>query len=524
MALGKYPSFPVFSRSPHGGLVKSALPLSEISRMRPAAGPLSARVLTRFVWELNTGLELERANQTVLIDEEVLEVAAKDGNMNYEKWPSLLEPLIERLEQIVHNDFPMPTVPPALSNTFDTPTLIPSSYSTQEINSQTNSNKENAPPSQLQTPPRRPPVPTFPSSGERIPDSQPQSGPTDDALPPPLVAILASIKSTLKSSFSSKPPHTIQRLAELILRPTLHYRTLPAYLRAVDRVVSVSSGADIFPLPLSMPPPSGGTDSSLVNGVNGSGSSSFMFSDNSLGSDESLGGALLTPIPWLSNSALPGGNHDSFMEPDSSPNSSPGASSPESATSSVVPARESGAVTQGELIRQEQEAGVVPMTVQRHQRQHAMTDGELTPVEDDDTEEAPHARGPAILGVEDMGLQDGRGVQMSLSTSPTSIDDISDESGASSSVTIHASAADSLDGGNINEDTDMDADGDIVIVDMSDKAAGKAKEEQVGQAPAEYSTLPPQGSGSETIEPAKTESADTSKEGPTGVDTNAMDT
>ena len=32
----------------------------------------------------------------------------------------------------------------------------------------------------------------------------------------------------------------------------------------------------------------------------------------------------------------------------------------------------------------------------------------------DSTEELPHARGPAILGVEDMGLQDGQGVEMTL--------------------------------------------------------------------------------------------------------------
>jgi hypothetical protein len=135
---------------------------------------------------------------------------------------------------------------------------------------------------------------------ERIPDSQSsQTGPAEDVLPPQLLSLLTSIKSTLKYYFALKPPHTIQRLAELILYPTHQYRTLPAYLRAIDRVVSVSSTADIFPLPQT------GIygDSSMPNRtVNGS----FMTTDNSLGSDESLGGALLTPIPWLKGTASEG--------------------------------------------------------------------------------------------------------------------------------------------------------------------------------------------------------------------------
>ena len=58
-----------------------------------------------------------------------------------------------------------------------------------------------------------------------------------------------------------------------------------------------------------MPLPGSIVDSSLVNGVNGIGSSGLMFSDSALGSDESLGGALLTPIPWLNNSELAEGDN-----------------------------------------------------------------------------------------------------------------------------------------------------------------------------------------------------------------------
>lgn len=135
-----------------------------------------------------------------------------------------------------------------------------------------------------------------------MPNSQPSqpSQPDTNSLPPPLLSLIASIKSTLRTYFASKPPHTVQRLAELILRPTRQYRTLPAYLRAVDRVVSVSSSADIFPLPRTGYSP----DDELANGIANGTRSSFMVTDESLGSDESLGGALLTPIPWLRNHDL----------------------------------------------------------------------------------------------------------------------------------------------------------------------------------------------------------------------------
>lgn len=101
-----------------------------------------------------------------------------------------------------------------------------------------------------------------------------------------------------------KPPHTIQRLAELILRPTAHYRTLPAYLRAVDRVVSVTSGADVFPFsaPTDISPQPNG----LVHASNSAGTYVTPDFAHGPGSDESLGGALLTPIPWLTNVSFEG--------------------------------------------------------------------------------------------------------------------------------------------------------------------------------------------------------------------------
>lgn len=196
----------------------------------------------------------------------------------------------------------MPKVPPGSydrqqfqqpSQTSETTTVPPES-----------SNKENKSPGGPRTPPAGA---GSPPSSERVPDSQPQSTqPSNNTLPPPLTLLLSSIESAIQSFFVEKPPHTIQRFAELILRPTAHYRTLPAYLRAVDRVVSVTSGADVFPFST----PANATPSAQPNGLlhptNSAGA--YLATDyaTGLGSDESLGGALLTPIPWLANASFEG--------------------------------------------------------------------------------------------------------------------------------------------------------------------------------------------------------------------------
>jgi hypothetical protein len=106
--------------------------------------------------------------------------------------------------------------------------------------------------------------------------------------------VISELRETLLTSFSAAPPHTVQRLAELFLTPNTHYRSLPKYLRALQRVLSVSSPTTAFPLPQT-------AAADLANGhhrqqlpQNGTGPGIF-----GLGSDESLGGALLTPIPWL---------------------------------------------------------------------------------------------------------------------------------------------------------------------------------------------------------------------------------
>lgn len=207
----------------------------------------------------------------------------------------------------------------------------------------------------------------------------------------------------------------MQRLAELILYPKKHYRYLPPYLRALDRVVSVSSPISIFPLPQAQLPHSGG----ILNGVSATPVNTAPVLE--LGSDESLGGALLTPIPWLTNSQRSSGTNSSTdkelqisnTEIVEGPN---GAGLIEtvdvvngvmvisrvsaSALASTEEAlRAEGAVTQGELLRQEQEAGVVPV----QPRGLRLSDEELEQVSE---EERPHARGPDDIGMEDTGPQD----------------------------------------------------------------------------------------------------------------------
>ncbi|KAK5261257.1 hypothetical protein LTR40_002564 [Exophiala xenobiotica] len=229
--------------------------------------------------------------------------------------------------------------------------------------------------------------------------------------------------------FSEKPPHTIQRLAELVLYPTKHHKTLPAWLRALDRVVSVSSSADIFPL--SDTPP-------IVNGVNGDGGGGILWSNsdnrngydnNSLGSDESLGGALLTPIPWLRN-GLGGGeglseeseqlhsdqsaNADGLGEPLSLPDPLGQGGDP------LVPERPDGAVTQGELMRMEQTAGVMPVNQSQHNGtgSRTMAGSEDGLYMDEEGDLVPHARGPDVVGSVDMGRVGGQDVEIRIGSPP----------------------------------------------------------------------------------------------------------
>lgn len=389
----------------------------------------------------------------------------------------------------MHTEFPLPSIPlPApLPPTID-PEVVASTPPAALTSDQTEhkdedlldaDDSENQPPPNSQSStkendaPRdiaasRPPVPPFDFSQSQQNAVQPpdsvdmQSG----TLPPDLLMLYTTSTHILERDFAQSPPYTIQRLAELVLYPKNHYRFLPAYLRALDRIVSVSSPVSDFPLPTLHASGQGGF---LTNGdsshVNGSAEREGL----GLGSDESLGGALLTPIPWLRNNALtsvssntsqsdgelhsestetiegpngagsietvtvtvngvPSATSVAHTSPAQTPLSAPtsptlseqsDASSSSSSGTTEAQLREQGAVTQGELLRQEQEAGVIPLT-QTSPRRSLIAGGAVAvgrepaitgmpasgpDVADDRPEEHPHARGPEEIGMEDMGPQ-----------------------------------------------------------------------------------------------------------------------
>ncbi|KAK0624654.1 hypothetical protein B0T17DRAFT_530724 [Bombardia bombarda] len=430
-------------------------------------------------------------------DDDMLNRVAQDGSMDYSLWPTLLPVVVARIEKIAHTEFPIPHIPPPqppvrhvsprfiaplpASDPIEAPDSSDTVLSSQEIN------KENASP---------PSSPTLSSAKPRAPQQQqPEPEPlAPGALPIPVAALLGEITAILTLNFPDYPPHTIQRLAELVLRPRQHYRSLVAYLHALDRIVHVTSGANIYPLPPAIPDKAAMT--ALANGVAGGagGPGALTINTaaaNNIGSDEALGGALLTPIPWLARRANGGGSD--------SGTSDAGSSSPLSATSGGIssgsgasqnvqmqqqqqqqqrqvgtggrkleaqvrtestetiegpngmgsietvsisvngyPSMGTGAsltqrgVTQGELLRQEQRAGVVPLSqITRQQQQSGqgsssssgaaassatadedapMAETEMYDINgndnaDDDGGELPHARGPEEIGAADMGPQ-----------------------------------------------------------------------------------------------------------------------
>ncbi|KAI8965398.1 hypothetical protein F5Y11DRAFT_9217 [Daldinia sp. FL1419] len=416
---------------------------------------------------------------------------------------TLLSEIVSRIDKITYHEFPIPSLPPppaatTIPSSLSHPPLarrhseptenflspLPSSPIEPPSSASSQDNKENSPIAQRVNPPPT----SAPASSIALPSR---------TLPPQISSMLTEITSTLKSTFPKYPPHTIQRLSELVLSPRHHYRTLPTYLHALDRVVHVTSGLNIYPLPPAIPDMK--TASLLSNGISDAMAAASPSPFATPGSDEALGGALLTPIPWLQP------NQHGIGGPSQSSLGTPGTRSPDSRNSGVgsmggdlegevrtestetidgpngvgsietvsvsvngIPsmgARGIG-VTQGELLRQEQRAGVVPVSqlvpshhvhsgnphAQVHRRASASsstessqnvatanssstspeaerksqsppntdtpasTSGNATSTADADApvgsvtgtdEEKPHARGPEEIGPEDMGPQHG---------------------------------------------------------------------------------------------------------------------
>ncbi|KAL8971229.1 MAG: hypothetical protein Q9183_001153, partial [Haloplaca sp. 2 TL-2023] len=297
---------------------------------------------------------------------------------------------ITRCYQIAHHDFPTPSIPlpapPPPSVSEDVTRQDPPRQDSQIRNPAPNS-------SPTSNAPRPLPIPTASSNQGEASIAAPAG-----TLPPQLLTFLASIKSNLRDSFPDAPPHTAQRLAELVLRPRRHYRNLASYLRALDRVVSVSSPTTVFPLPST-------TSSNNGNYLNGT------ITPGSTGDDpdDTLGGAALTPIPWLRDQAAPSTaermvGSDLRRESTSVIDGPNGVGSVETVTVAVNGnARQQGSpVTQGELIRQEQEAGVVPVPMARSTAPPP-TESQAEATGEEDV--IPHARGPEVIGMEDMGPQ-----------------------------------------------------------------------------------------------------------------------
>jgi hypothetical protein len=249
--------------------------------------------------------------------------------------------------------------------------------------------------------------------------------------------------------------------------------------------VSVTTTADVFPLPQAQPLPQGVLDTALTNGVtnglgSGTGGGGILWTnsdtrDASLGSDESLGGALLTPIPWLKNGEIAG---------TTSPRSDP-LDPVDAPSNAFVPEREDGAVTQGELIRMEQEAGIVPVS-------QTMTGDRGMEVEGEGADVVPHARGPDVVGVEDMGLQDGKDVELQISRgSPkaeeTMAGEVQAEGGQSSGEAVKREDEERAELAN--------GDGDIVLTDVDGKTEDSDSKadvsgENVGPDSIETSAVP----------------------------------
>ncbi|KAK4231223.1 hypothetical protein QBC38DRAFT_382413 [Podospora fimiseda] len=386
----------------------------------------------------------------------VLAQVAEDGSMDYSCWPRLLPQVVTQIEKIANTEFPIPKLNiPAPAPPIAAPN------SSKDTSSSQDTNKENEA------------TPAPPAGGT-------PSAAATGTLPKPVADMLTEITNVLREEFAENPPHTIQRVAELVLRPKQHYRHVVPWLHALDRAVHVRSGANTYPLPPAVADMS--SMSILGNEAGGRGSAALSTDASTnggilVGSDEALGGALLTPIPWLARRQNgESGSSDAGSDDvgGSSPLSASGGVSSttpqhqiqqqrqqqhqqhqarqldgrvrtestetiegpngmgriETVSISVngIPSTGAGGVggvlaqrgiTQGELLRQEQRAGVVPMSQLARQQQQAQieanrqangvsssSEDEDSPMTGEDVEaEHPHARGPQEIGAADTGPQ-----------------------------------------------------------------------------------------------------------------------
>lgn len=200
-------------------------------------------------------------------------------------------------------------------------------------------------------------------------------------IPPQLQYDFDYIKTSLTTNFSEHPPHTIQRLAELVLTPRSHYCFLSKYLNALDKAVSVSSGSDIFPLPNNELPMFDGKIAKPA-------------------SDTTPMGVRLSPIPWLSDEETE--TTDAMAAAFDTVNGA------ELAMASSESMRSHGMTIEGEMLGHEQETNdsLAPVASLPGRMSGQSVAGQANDESwDGEDHETPHARGPDAIGMEDMGPQ-----------------------------------------------------------------------------------------------------------------------
>ncbi|KAK8064858.1 hypothetical protein PG994_007496 [Apiospora phragmitis] len=352
------------------------------------------------------------------------------------------------LNNITHDDFPIPQMPPpppatnmtsmahhlGTSDSEDTenflaplpssPTEPPSTTSSQETN------KENTPMAPRTT------APTLPAAAPAVAEPLPPG-----TLPPQVTAMLNEITTTLMSTFPTYPPHSVQRLAELVLAPKEHYKSLPTYLHALDRVVHVTSGLNVYPLPPAVPDAS--SISLLPNGATNALAPSPWAAP---GSDEhgSQGQGGLSPTSSQTDSSSAAGDRANDSEGELRTESTETIDGPNGMGSiETVTVTVNGVSSMGARVgvgfqqqqntqqqqqqqleqdqdqdpgQQEDQAGgsVSPSTTATmaddspaaaESKVGGEEDAAVEPVSDRTEVERPHARGPEEIGAEDMGPQ-----------------------------------------------------------------------------------------------------------------------
>ncbi|KIH91638.1 hypothetical protein SPBR_01377 [Sporothrix brasiliensis 5110] len=358
-------------------------------------------------------------------DEELLHRLAAGGTMNYDLWPRLLETVIARLHEIVENEYPIPVIPPPRRTQSKLPqptwpnwshhdaangvgvassSRAPVSSPSRGVDAggRPDVDKENNDPDSAAGPSTAASESSSSSNGPSS-SSAAVAAPAEGAengssrngvaapdavprIPRPVLEQVDYIITTLKTTFRKYPPHSIQRLAELIIAPRQHYRYLAPYLHAVDRVVSVTSGSNAFPLPPAVPEPE--AMEALQAAVIPSAPADPEDEDMDGGglalaanpaSDDPLG-ALLTPIPWLRQRPPSGAGTMTDDDGSSPPSSSDGSDMAFSATSSTAGSVHGGGANASrapasllqQQQQQQQQQAQSPVSLQGHPPQHRM--------------------------------------------------------------------------------------------------------------------------------------------------------